>query len=211
MFPKIINRLSFRTNAHTIIPFLLSKKERTLSRPNFTLNALAECPKELIVAQTPRVVQLSLKNVSLPILDESVRHRVAAGLAPHYRGKLSPQELSEAADRTRHELDCGSHGEMERDALRQSLDNYRLHGYFSQVDWCLDHWGCPEDIVEMVDTTFTVPTSCIEFTTVATPPILALQLLANTFPSVLFTLVYATDTSNDWVEVQFHPFPPFGY
>lgn len=211
MFPKIINRLSFRTNSHTIIPFLLSKKGRTPSRTDFTLNALAECPKELLVPQTPCVVQLSLGNVALPILDESVRQRVAAGLAPHYRGKLSPQELREAVDRVRHQLDGGSGEEMERDALQQSLDNHRMHGYFSQVDWCLDHWGCPEDIVEMVDTTFVVPTSCIEFTTVATPPILALQLLANTFPSVLFTLDYAAETSTDWVEVQFHPFPPFGY
>jgi hypothetical protein len=63
----------------------------------------------------------------------------------------------------------------------------------------------------MVDTTFTVPTPGIEFTTVATPPILALQILANTFPSVLFTLDYATDTSTAWTEVRFHPFPPFGY
>jgi hypothetical protein len=211
LFPRIINRLSFRTNSHTIIPFLLSKKERRQSRPDFTLNALAECPKELIVPQTPRVVRLSLENAALPILDESVRQRLAASLAPHYRGKLSPQELRTAVDSAHHQLDCGNSGEMEGDALRRSLDNHRLHGYFSQIDWCLDHWGCPEDIVEMVDTTFTVPTPRIEFTTVATPPILALQLLANTFPSVLFTLDYAPETSTAWTEVQFHPFPPFGY
>jgi hypothetical protein len=211
MFPKIINRLSFRTNSHTIIPFLLSQKGLRPSRPDFTLNALAECPKELLVQQTPSVAQLSLDNVALPILDESLRQRVALGLAPHYRGKLSPQELREAVDRARHELDCENYGQMEGGAVRQSLDNYRLFGYFSHIDWCLDHWGCPEDIVEMVDSTFTLPTPGIEFTTVATPPILALQLLANTFPSVLFTLDFAAETGTDWVEVQFHPFPPFGY
>jgi hypothetical protein len=211
LFPRIVNRLSFRTNSHTIIPYLLSKKERTHSRSNFTLNGLAECPKELFVTQTPRVVHLSLGNVALPILDESVRQPIAASLAPHYRGKLSPQELRKAVDNARHQLDCGNYVQMEGDALRQSLDNHRLRGYFSQIDWCLDHWGCPEDIVAMVDSTFTVPTPGIEFTTVATPPILALQLLANTFPSVLFTLNYAAETGADWVEVQFHPFPPFGY
>jgi hypothetical protein len=211
LFPRIVNRLSFRTNSHTIVPYLLSKKERTHSRSKFTLSALAECPKELFVPLTPHVVQLSLGNAALPILDECLRQRVVESLAPHYRGKLSPQELREAVERARHELDCGIFGQMEGDALRQSLDNHRLSGHFSHIDWCLDHWGCPEDIVAMVDSTFTVPTPGIEFTTVATPPILALQLLANTFPSVLFTLDYAAETGAKWVEVRFHPFPPFGY
>lgn len=210
-FQRIANRLSFRTNSHTIVPFLLSKKVPTTPPPGFTLNTLAPLPEDLIAPFSPLVIDLSFKNAALPILDQSVRSKVIACLAPYYHNQLSPLALDEAVRQARQELDNGTLEKMDRDTLSRALDSHRQYGFFSQIDWCLDHWGCIGDIIDALADTFTVPTPCLEFTTLGTPPILALQRLANTFPSVRFTLHYAVHNNPTWTEVEFHPFPPFGY
>lgn len=211
LFPRIVNRLEFRTNSHTIVPFLLCKESLVHHRPGFSLNALAELPKELWVPELPVVIDLSLKNTALPILDDAVRLGVIACLSPHYHGKSSPSELHEAVERTGSKLGKDSATREESAVLSRIIENHGSYGYFSHIDWGLDHWGCFADILSVSAETFKVPTPGITFTTLATPPILALQRLANTFPSVRFTLHYAVEKSEAWSEVEFHPFPPFGY
>jgi len=210
-FPKIINRLWFRTNSHTIVPFLLSRKECVPHRPGFSLNALIEMPTNLLTPELPVFFRLSLQNTALPILDDTVRAGVVACLTPQYRGKLSPAELDQAIATARQELEnCPSDKEA-GDILMRIVDGQRSTGYFSHIDWALDHWGCIADISAVVPESFAIPTPCIEFETLAAPPILALQRLANTFPSVRFSLQYSWQDRATWSEVEFHPFPPFGY
>lgn len=210
-FQKIINRLWFRTNSHTIVPFLLSRKECVAHRPGFSLNALIELPTNLVTPELPVVFHLSLKNSTLPILDDQVRQGVVACLAPDYRGKRSPAELHQAIATVRQELEDCQGGKKDLDILTRIVDNQRSTGYFSHIDWALDHWGCIADIDGVAPESFSIPTPGIEFNTIATPPILALQQLANTFPSVRFSLQYAVQGSATWNDVEFHPFPPFGY
>ena len=210
-FQKIINRLRFRTNSHTIIPFLLSKKEYVQHLPGFSLNALIELPTNLITPESSGVFRLSLKNSALPILDDQVRKEVVACLGPDYSGQYSPAELDQAITAARQDLDKGQGGKEEGEILTLIVNNHKSTGYFSHIDWALDHWGCIADIQAVTPESFSIPTPGIEFTTLATPPILALQRLANTFPSVRFTLQYAVQDSATWKAVEFHTFPPFGY
>ena len=94
--------------------------------------------------------------------------------------------------------------------LERAVDNYNATGFFSQYDWRMTHWGTIEDIFSIDEATFELPTKCIEFQTAWTPPIAGLQLLSNAFPSVKFRLEYRLGNT-PWTEVEFFPFPPFGY
>jgi hypothetical protein len=67
------------------------------------------------------------------------------------------------------------------------------------------------DIQTVVATTFVPSTTYLEFITYLTPPIPAMQTLANTFPSVRFELRYRYHSQDSWTEVEFFPFPPFSY
>lgn len=209
---RIRNRLMFRTNSHTIIPFVLGgKKGGDGDEPCFSLQTLARTPQQLMVSATPLVVELSLGNAAIPILDDSLRQEVVAFLGSHYQGRLPAPQLEKTVAGLDQRLDLASPASDEAILLRRLQQNYRQYGYFSHIDWRLDHWACAEDIDAVVAETFTVPTPAIEFFTLATPPILALQLLANTFPSVHFTLQYGLERDGLSHEVRFHPFPPFGY
>ncbi len=209
---RIRNRLMFRTNSHTIIPFLLGgAKDVNRGEPCFSLQNLAQTPQQLLVPATPLVAELSLGNAAIPILDDNLRQEVIAFLGSHYRGRQPAPQLEKTVAGLDQLLDQASPASDEAILLRRLQQNYQQFGYFSHIDWRLDHWGCAGDIDGVVAETFTVPTPAIEFFTLATPPILALQLLANTFPSVHFTLQYGVEGDGPVHEVRFHPFPPFGY
>jgi hypothetical protein len=51
----------------------------------------------------------------------------------------------------------------------------------------------------------------IEFSTLWTPPIAALQELADMFPSVRFELTYRLEPSDPWTLVEIFPVKPWGY
>ena len=94
--------------------------------------------------------------------------------------------------------------------FEKAVANFQQFNFFCHRDWRMHHWGTVEDIHSVVESTFEVPTRCIEFETAWSPPIAAVQLLSNAFPSVRFRLDYCF-ADDPWIEVEFFPFPPFGY
>lgn len=202
----VVNQLHFRTNAHTIVPFLKTKAGGGSGHALFSLHSIVNLPKNLHIPLSENIIGLALLNIKLPILDPQLRARIVSGWAAAYSGQQAQAVIQAALDGLRVKLQGSAHA-----ILEQAIDNYAASGYFCQYDWCMDHWGTPEDVQAVGAATFQLPTTSIEFTTLATPPVLALQQLANIFPSVLFTLRYRYPSEGTWSEVEFHPFPPFGY
>ncbi|MBU1564117.1 MAG: hypothetical protein KJ630_00645 [Proteobacteria bacterium] len=205
------NRLHFRTNSNTILPYLKSKADGNSGHACFSLNSIATLPKELILPLDDYIIQLSLLNIDIPILDETVKAKFLANWTAEYTGKQDQSDIFKKVAEIRDKLQVEKSLQPQLHVLEQAADNYQSKGFFSQFDWCMVHWGTSADILDVTNSTFLLPTACIEFQTAATPPIIALQQLANTFPSVLFTLLYQYPPENTWNEVQFYPFPPFGY
>lgn len=204
---RVTNQLYFRTNSNTILPYLKSKADGRSGHARFSLNSIANLPKELVLPLNDDLIQLSLMNIEIPILDETVKAKFLANWTVENTGKQPQPVIYEKVAEIRKRL---SH-QPRIEILEQAVGNYESQGYFCQFDWCMVHWGTTADIQDVTESTFLLPTSFIEFHTVATPPIIALQQLANTFPSVLFTLLYQYPPASTWTEVQFYPFPPFGY
>ncbi len=208
---QVLNQLYFRTNSTTILPYLKSKADGNSGHPCFSLNSIINLPKALILPVNDDIRQLSVLNISVPILDEKIRARFLADWTADYRGKQPLPVLSRKVEKIRQNLHTTPCPQPQIDLLDQAMDNYEKFGFFCQLDWCMDHWGTSADIQGVTESTFELPTSFIEFQTLSTPPIIAVQQLANTFPSVLFTLLFSYLPDATWQEVQFYPFPPFGY
>jgi hypothetical protein len=98
-----------------------------------------------------------------------------------------------------------------REVFEQAVANYHHHRFFCHYDWRFTNWGTVEDIHSVVESTFELPTSYIEFETKWSPPIAALEALASFFPSVRFELKYQFTPSDVWKKVEIFPNPPFGY
>ena len=203
--------LYFRTNSNTILPFLKSKAGGSSGHALFSLNSIDNLPKELILPLSDDIIQLSLMNIDISILDEAVKTKFLANWTVEYTGKRPQSVIYEKKDELRKKLKSVKSHQAQLDVLEQAVDNYESKGFFCQFDWCMVHWGTSADIQDVTESTFLLPTTFIEFQTLATPPIIALQQLANTFPSVLFTLLYQYPPESTRAEVQFYPFPPFGY
>jgi hypothetical protein len=211
LIQHVINKLYFKTNSNTIVPYLKSKAKTGTGHARFTLNSIVDLPKRHILPLNDDIFRLSLLNIGLPILDEKLRAKFIADWTPEYTGKQSKSVLYETVGEIRKKLKLSKSQKHQLEVLEQATDNYEISGFFSQFDWCMDHWGTPEDIQDVTASTFDLPTDFIEFKTLLTPPVIALQQLANTFPSVWFTLLYQYPSEDTWNEVQFYPFPPFGY
>jgi len=132
-------------------------------------------------------------------------------LPPEYKGKRPREEILAAAATLRNSLQTIKGDNFRLKLFDRAMDNFNSHGFFCQHDWCLSHWGTTEDIQTAIQSTFHPTTICIEFTTLGTPPLIALQHLADTFPSVIFTLQYRSLSAKEWQEVQLFPLTPFGY
>jgi len=150
-------------------------------------------------------------NVALPLFDE----RIAAGfltyLPPEYKGQQPRERILTTAGTLRNTLQTTKRDSVHLKLFDRALDNFATLGFFCQYDWCLSHWGTAEDIQNITQSTFHPATTHIEFVTLGTPPLIALQHLADTFPSVIFTLQYRSLSAKEWQEVQFFPLTPFGY
>jgi hypothetical protein len=205
------NQLHFRTNSTTILPYLKAKADGNSGHPRFTLNSIITLPKVLVLPINDEIIQLSVLNISLPILDEKIKAQFLANWMADYHGKQPPPILSRKVEKIRQRLHTKKYPQSQMDLLDQAESNYEKYGFFCQFDWCMDHWGTPADIQGVTESTFELPTSFLQFQTVSTPPIMAVQQLANTFPSVLFTLLFSYRPEATRHEVQFYPFPPFGY
>jgi hypothetical protein len=208
--PKVINQLHFRTNSTTILPYLKTKAGSS-GHVRFSLNSIVNLPRDLILPLDEDIIQLSLWNIGVPILDEKVKACFLALWTAEYTGKKSNSFICEKAADMQEKLKVSPDRLLQLEALHQAMCNYDSKGFICQFDWCMDHWGTTADIYGVTESTFMLPTGFIEFQTICTPPVIAMQHLANTFPSVNFTLLYKFSLEDMWQEVQFYPFPPFGY
>jgi hypothetical protein len=209
MTDAIFNHLRFFSNDKTILAFIRPKNRETGVYEPFSLNTIKPMPPELLLPDVTPVIPLILLNAELPPLEEKIRHAALANLFPS-----PPQKASTEAIQAKMEaIECEWHGtdRPEREIVQRALANYRAHRYFSHVDWRLTHWGTVEDVVSIVDSTFTLPAEFIEFETRWTPPIAALQALANIFPSVRFELQYRAAPTDPWNLVEIFPLLTFGY
>ena len=208
---QINNRLFFRSNTTSILAFLKTKTSADNGQGLFSLNSIRQLPASLTLPPSADILHLSLMNVALPLFDE----RIAAGfltyLPPEYKGKQPRERILATADAVRNSLQTARRDSTQLEIFDQAMDNFTTHGFFCRYDWCLSHWGTAEDIQTVSQSTFHPATTCIEFTTLDTPPLIALQHLADTFPSVMFTLQYRLLSAKDWQEVQLFPLTPFGY
>jgi hypothetical protein len=214
MAEYISNRLHFATNRKTILAYLRSKPSLEDGPVEFSLNAIRLRPAALLPASDGRILSLSRLNVDGPELDADTRDNALSKGIFDLGGKRSNAVIQAAIDATRKTIESIENGEEHTRAqgtFDRALAAYEQLGFFSGHDWGLTYWGTPEDIHSAVPSTFVPTTTCIEFTTAWTPPLAALQVLANTFPSVKFKLQYRRRPETGWTEVQFYPFPPFGY
>jgi hypothetical protein len=207
----LVNHLFFRSNTTGILAFLKTKASADNGQGLFSLNSIRQLPASLTLPPSADILGLSLMNVDLPLFDE----RIAAGfltyLPPEYKGKQPHEEILATAGAVRNSLPTAKNGNIRLEIFDRAMDNFITHGFFCRYDWCLNHWGTAEDIQTVTRSTFHPATTCIEFTTLDTPPLMGLQYLADTFPSVIFTLHYRLLSAKKWQEVQLFPLTPFGY
>lgn len=221
MAELITNRLTFRTNANTILPLLRSAAPGRACPPLFSLNSIRPLPAELIMPQARWLRVLLLLNIELPPMEEGIRQAALNGMLDHppckaEEGAIRQNIASVGAD-LRRAVDTAATRAAQQAArdefklFEQASQNYAQYKFFSQYDWCMAHWGTIADIHSVVEDTFQLPTGRIEFTTLWTPPLAALQDLADMFPSVRFELFYRGPTTPDWVLHEIFPVKPWGY
>ena len=208
---QINNRLFFRTNTMGILAFLKTKASSDKGQGLISLNSIRQLPAALTLPLNADILHLSLMNVDLPLFDERIAADFLACLPPEYKGKRPREEILTTAAALRNSLQTIKGDTIRLEIFNRAMDNFTTHGFFCQHDWCLNQWGTAEDIQTVIQATFHQATTCIEFTTLGTPPLIGLQRLADTFPSVLFTLQYRLLPAEEWQEVQLFPLTPFGY
>jgi hypothetical protein len=216
MTDTIINQLHFGTNSKTILAFIKSGDPGSSAPPQFSMNSIRLTPEGLSLPLTPDIKQLAAMNVELPALDEATRQMTVSKLLYGYATRQSQTDIEAAIDKLSIALQASSVSDetAHKDALAafdQAVSNYRESGFFCQYDWRMAHWGTVEDILSVTPSTFERPTAYLEFSTYLTPPVFALQALAQTFPSVKFKLLYRYETSDTWTNMEIFPITPFGY
>lgn len=216
MTDTIINQLHFGTNSKTILAYIKSRDPGSPAPPQFSMNSIKLMPEGMNIPLNPGIKQLAAMNVELPALDEATRQMAVSKLLYGYATKRSPADIEAAIEKLGTELKASQDGcgAADKDALAvfdRAVSNYRESGFFCQYDWRMAHWGTVEDILSVTASTFERPTAYLQFTTYLTPPVFALQALAQTFPSVKFKLLYRYDTSDTWTNMEIFPITPFGY
>jgi Ferredoxin-like domain in Api92-like protein len=217
----IINHLRFRTNSETILNHIKSQGEGDQSPAVFSLNSIKPTPQDLILPMIEPVRTLSVMNSPLQSLDKETMALAQANVffgIKSGRPKSEIQDAIQSAKETVANMDKKGErdpllpdGTSATEILEKAVVNYEQAGVFSHYDWRLKSWGTIEDIQAVNESTFKLPSFCIEFQTAWTPPVAALQILSNTFPSVRFELDYHLNPEDPLITVEFFPFPPFGY
>lgn len=203
----LINQLHFITNTEMVMKYIQAGHVHDNPPPEFSLNAIKAMPDTLFLPLNASIMSLAALNVDLPPLHETVREVVSSGDVFGEVGKSSESVIQEKIEAIRKSTPNDARSKL----IERAISNYETYGFFSQYDWRLVHWGTIEDIHSVTPSTFELPTSYLEFTTCLTPPIAAMQELANTFPSVRFKLKYRYHTDVPWVVENLFAFPPFGY
>ncbi len=207
MSEYLVNRLYFITNTEKVLEHIRSGRVHENPPPEFSLNAIRSMPDALFLPLSEPVLSLSAGNMDLSSLKENIRKVVLSGGLAAGSRKIAREEMGEKIESSlRAVRGTGNAGLIDR-----AVSNYYQFGYFSQHDWRFANWGTVEDIHSVAPETFRIPTTCLEFTTRWTPPIAAMQELANTFPSVRFKLKYRYDPDGPWMVEDLFAFPPFGY
>lgn len=221
----VINRLHFRTNAKTILSHIKSKAVDKSGPAEFSFNSIRLMPESMklipATAMARRLERLSLMNCDLSVFDPSVQEIILSNFDDNRVEKQSEEEIRKSMEEIRQWI-VSTAGSSDADddvsdrhssarIYEQAIANYHEVGFFSQLDWRLSHWGTAEDVLSVVKETFERPTSFIEFQTKWSPPVAAVQSLANAFPSVRFELRYHYLDSESWKKVEFFPTVPFGY
>lgn len=207
----LINQLHFITNTEVILKYIKAVHVHDNPPPEFSLNAIKSMPDELFLPLNDDIISLSAMNSELPPLDEATTQAALSNIVFGAPEKSSESEISEKIKKIGDALADGPAGRSEIEAFHRAISNYKQYRYFSQYDWRMAKWGTIEDIHSVTPSTFRPPLTFIEFTTRWTPPIAALQELANTFPSVRFKLKYHFHPDDSWTVLDLFAFPPFGY
>jgi hypothetical protein len=191
----------------------------------FSFNSIRLMPEAMKLAPepelAPHIERLSLMNTDLTVFDVSIRKLIMDKFKWRHAEKQSEGKIRETIEKMRDwlGLECSREATEEKTVngvvstrdFEQAVANYRKYRFFSRLDWRLAHWGTVEDVHSVVKETFSLPTSFIEFRTRWSPPVPAIQFLADAFPSVRFELFYHYNEKEAWKKVTFFPTVPFGY
>ena len=207
MTAQVTNQLHFQSNAKTILSFLKSKAEPGESPLSISLNSIKKLPQQLHLPMQSFLVGLSSQNMGLPEFKDNVLHVVMKEIK---EGKKLEKSTKSELLQTVRKLQ-GSLEPSDLKLLNKAVENYESTGYFCHRDWCMTNWGTIEDILSADESTFNDDTTCIEFETLYTPPLTALKILADTFPSVRFKLLYKYSFEDSWTNMEIFPITPFGY
>ena len=157
--------------------------------------------------------------MEMPQLDDLTKQLALSNIFHGQEGKQTKSIILNEIEEIRKTFSkskCSS-GETEKlgrrlvGSFEQAVANYRQYGFFSQYDWQFTNWGTIGDIISVEESTFIDSTSYIEFVTKWTPPIQAMQVLSNDFPSIRFELKYHYHPGSPWTSVELFPNPPFSY
>ncbi len=205
------NQLDFLSNSESILRYLKSKKNSDHGPEAFSLNSIRLMPESLNLPLNEHVMELSLLNIQPPPLDDLTEEIAFPSLFFGNKTKQSESSILDRVEKIRNLLKESNTDKESIKIFNQAVSNYNEFKYFSRYDWRLMNWGTDEDIYSIDTATFELPTKYIEFETAWMPPVSALQVLSNTFPSVKFKLRYRYKPTEEWVRVTFFPFPPFSY
>ena len=207
----VINRLHFLSNDKTILAHLKSRHPENSCPAQFSLNSIKRTPEELILSLNPDLKILAVSNMKMPSLDSKTEQMIFEHVFMGHPSNSDVSQIQQKIEEIRNRIGQSTSANDTLTAIfEKAAANYRQFKFFCHWDWRMHHWGTIEDIHSVVDATFKLPTRFIEFKTVFSPPIAAVQLLSNAFPSVRFRLEYCF-AGDPWIEVEFFPFPPFGY
>ena len=218
MNKHIINQLFFSANAHTILPYLKAKINDLSCPKEFSLNSIVAMPMALELLLNPDIISLAKMNLAMPEFDENMKQLALNQLYKGWLQKKTEQELLESSSEFRKKIRAAETGKLDGnmensqlETFEKAVTNFQEYQFFCQYDWRLTHWGTDRDICAIDALTFKTETSYIEFKTSGLPPIAALKNLADTFPSVRFTLLYRSLPDNPWIKMSIFPSLPFGY
>lgn len=178
-------------------------------------------PEGLFLPLIEPVRLLSIMNSPLPNLDEETMALAESNVFYGVKCGHSESAIREAIKTARIAATEADNmgirdpllpeGESAADILEKAVANYQKEKCFSHYDWRLKSWGTVEDIIAVDEDSFATDSLRVTFETAWTPPVAALQILANTFPSVRFELEYHINADDPLITIEFFPFPPFGY
>lgn len=217
----LTNQLFFFSNAKHILDLIRSKKPANSAPPQFSLESIRSVPTALWMPHFERIKPLLAMNIEIPPLSEEVRRVVLKQWFADPPFKADEETIRERMEQIGNELDsAASDGKAaivpgsdktEIELFEQAAANYDKYKFFNQYDWRMAHWGTIEDVQSVVASTFDPSATHVEFTTLWTPPLQAVQFLADIFPSVRFELRYRYEKSDTWTNVEIFPVLPWGY